>query len=712
MKRIISIILLLSMLLGVLASCSGGEKKSEVSKIAFEEDNITIEVGETVKLEPRIYPKSARDANLEWESSDKDVATVSDSGKVKGISEGITIISVEAENGESAICHVTVVAASSDPIVDSVYLEVMPGAVGFSNVDINNYSLPSTVKDVKKETSDKGYVVRLETKGYGSGFIILVGVSADCIVTGATCIASYETNNHENTYGANFIGKDLAGVRAVDLVAGSTMTTQAYRNAVIDAINAAAIVSGIEIDLRTEEEKFADALSAALPESDGSFTKLFISCYIHDAVDSIYKADNGAGYVCVFGNNSEGEFVGIDEDGEVLNPKGTYNESYAEISVARLTSIEFYDVDVTEYKNHDDRNIKTVFRNINYVKKTSVGNYVVEICATGYNSYSGYGDMVILVAISEDGRIIDAQTVSHSETPSFGGAQLEDGKYNSCFIGLGQSQSEMVDTVAGVTITTSAFKKAILNTFRAVEILKADESTDSGDTSNEYTLGLGIVYGDVTNTQINATIATVVLDEKGVIVAVKLDAVQNKYSITADGINFTNLLTKKELGYNYNMSAFGSSHIGNPTVKEWFEQAAAFEAWCIGKTIAEVEAMDLQTMSNGYIISADDALLNAGCTIQITDFIAAVVKAGNDEQAKTFTTDGEITLGLGINSSDNGSNGDDFEATVKMNIDYAAVVTVDSAIVAALNDASQPQVTIEDGEVIGTANLISKRELK
>ena len=230
-------------------------------------------------------------------------------------------------------------------------------------------------------------------------------------------------------------------------------------------------------------------------------------------------------------------------------------------------------------------------------------------------------------------------------------------------------------------------------------------------TEKEYTLGLGIVYGDITNAQINATIATIVVDENGVIVACKIDGVQNKYTIT-DTVTFTSLLTKKELGYDYNMAAYGHSLIGNATVKEWFEQAAAFEAWCVGKTVAEVEAMETQTMDNGYVISADDDLLGAGCTISITDFIAAVVKAGNDEQSMSFTTDGEIVLGLGVNSADNGSSGDDFEATVKMNIDYAAVASVDGVIVATLNDATQPQVTIEDGEVTATAKLISKRELK
>ena len=228
--------------------------------------------------------------------------------------------------------------------------------------------------------------------------------------------------------------------------------------------------------------------------------------------------------------------------------------------------------------------------------------------------------------------------------------------------------------------------------------------------TNEYTLGLGIVFGDITNAQINATIATVVLDSNGVIVDCKIDAVQNKFSCTENGIVFSNLLTKKELGFNYNMAAYGTPNWGT-TVKEWFEQAAIFEQYVIGKTAAELEALEYQEVNN-HLISKDEALLNAGCTIQIGEFVDAVVKACNDEQATTFTTEGEMVLGLGVNNADNGSTGDDFEATVKMNIDYAAVVTVDGVIVAALNDAAQPQATIEDGEVTATAKLISKRELK
>ena len=85
----------------------------------------------------------------------------------------------------------------------------------------------------------------------------------------------------------------------------------------------------------------------------------------------------------------------------------------------------------------------------------------------------------------------------------------------------------------------------------------------------------------------------------------------------------------------------------------------------------------------------------------------------------SFTTDGEIVLGLAANNSDNGTSGDDFEATIKMNIDYAAVVTVDGVIVATLNDAAQPQLTVIDGEEVtstsvgkGEGILKTKRELK
>ena len=46
-----------------------------------------------------------------------------------------------------------------------------------------------------------------------------------------------------------------------------------------------------------------------------------------------------------------------------------------------------------------------------------------------------------------------------------------------------------------------------------------------------------------------------------------------------------------------------------------------------GMTKAQLQAMPLQTMSNGYQISNDKALLDAGCTMSIEGIISVVAKS-------------------------------------------------------------------------------------
>jgi hypothetical protein len=241
-----------------------------------------------------------------------------------------------------------------------------------------------------------------------------------------------------------------------------------------------------------------------------------------------------------------------------------------------------------------------------------------------------------------------------------------------------------------------------------------------GSKEKEYKLGMGVAFGDFTNAQINATVATVVLDDAGKIVLCRIDTIQNKFAADENGVTFTSLQTKMELGDDYNMAKYGHSLVGNETVKEWYEQAKAFESWVVGKTADEVKNMKLQTMDNGYVIADEKDLLDAGCTISIEEFRDAVVKACNDEQGTTFKTAETFTLGVAANNEDNGSSlNEEGGYTVKMNVDFAASVVAGGKILASLNDAMQPQVAVDaDGNVTSTSVgkgegvLKTKRELR
>lgn len=249
---------------------------------------------------------------------------------------------------------------------------------------------------------------------------------------------------------------------------------------------------------------------------------------------------------------------------------------------------------------------------------------------------------------------------------------------------------------------------------------------DVDPTLVEYKLGMGVAFGGHSAVESNLTIATVVLDKDGKIVACRLDCAQNKYDFNEDeeDIVFSRLVSKMELGDAYGMAAHGKPNVEGGTVKEWYDQAKAFEAYVVGKTVAEVEAMTTQVVNN-HNISTDNALLNAGCTIDIVDFKAAVVKACNDDQGVTFETDKAFMLGVAVNSANDGSSAEDADNyVVKMNVEFAASVVIDGKVVATVNDAYQPNITVVEGDVelatVGTFagkadknnTFMTKRELK
>ena len=247
-----------------------------------------------------------------------------------------------------------------------------------------------------------------------------------------------------------------------------------------------------------------------------------------------------------------------------------------------------------------------------------------------------------------------------------------------------------------------------------------ESSTPEPDTTveAEYKLGMGIVVSMASsatnNAQVDATVATVVLDAEGKIVACRIDVAQNKMNVAEGAVDTAaTFKTKMEKGDEYGMAGKVDND-GNGVMLEWYEQTKAFEAYVVGKTAADVEAIETQFV-NGHYIAVDEALLGAGCSMQITDFIAAVVKACKDEQGMAFKTADTFTLGLAAKTSAAESTAAtaDAQAVVKMYSDFAATVVANGKILAALNDAIQPNITVgAEGEIVNASYKATKRELK
>ena len=349
------------------------------------------------------------------------------------------------------------IKANQDKAANEALLQVMPNGQGFEKLDLSAYTLPATVTDAYKEASG-GYVFQLKTTGYGSDFIIMCGVNPDGTISGTVCLSSTETLGHEKTFGANFTGKDAAGVDAVDTVSGATKTTQAYKNAMKDALNAAIILGGGSVDLRDPQQILNDNLSAALPAGEGKFTKLFIAEVI-EGIDAVYTADNGKGYVFVIGE----EFIPVDESGNTDNT--TVKTAYDTLVASTVE-----DIDLAPYGE--------TLKYITSAKKTASGNFIFEVKGPGYGIKGGddyhpaSGEYIIVrVSMTPEGKIIDTFTVSQEESKGIGDA-CADEKFYGQFDGKTESDYKDIDAIAGATMTTDGYLTAIERAFAALNTLK------------------------------------------------------------------------------------------------------------------------------------------------------------------------------------------------------------------------------------------------
>ena len=173
---------------------------------------------------------------------------------------------------------------------------------------------------------------------------------------------------------------------------------------------------------------------------------------------------------------------------------------------------------------------------------------------------------------------------------------------------------------AGCTIYIAEFANAID---------KAISNATASNATKKDTLKLGVAttqtVADATedkagSNKVEISFFAAAVNAEGKVVAASSDCVEVSFGFDTTGVSTFDatkeVLSKKEKADSYGMKAYGGS------AKEWYEQAAAFDAACIDKTATEIGGL----MAEDYKGTAD--LQAAGCTIYVSGFVKAASKIG------------------------------------------------------------------------------------
>jgi hypothetical protein len=262
-------------------------------------------------------------------------------------------------------------------------------------------------------------------------------------------------------------------------------------------------------------------------------------------------------------------------------------------------------------------------------------------------------------------------------------------------------------------------KKTIIFALIAIMLLSlaacAGTATTAGDQSVKT--GLGVVFSNSNSTDpadgkdgvidSQAYAAAVIVDKDGKVVKCVIDAMQSRFTFTtASEITTaadTVFKSKNELGNDYGMK--GSSSIQ----KEWFEQAAAFAAYSVGKTADQIKNI---AVTNGV---ASDADLKSSVTVHIAPFQNAVLKAiANAADMGAKATD---KLGIGIEgtAAQTTQKAADGKPATAVAYNYYTATTFDAngKVTSCIIDASQGQFSVENGKISTDLNaeIKTKNEL-
>jgi electron transport complex protein RnfG len=379
----------------------------------------------------------------------------------------------------SAINMITgpIIEAQRAAAANGALIEVMPDGTGFEEIDISALGLPEAITNAYKETSGKGYVFRVTSTGYKPGMVIMVGINAEGKITGTKCLETQDTFGKEPQIDNTYIDQSIADF-VPNMIAGATMTSIGYRDAVNTALQSFVLASGGKLDPAIAlEGKIAELApgftTPAAIEASGSFKK-------------ILKASNDAGfaYISSDGENAFLTLVSATGGCAVFDAEGNnVTDAHAELATEAKAHAA---ANQKSYADDLTTKITRLFADASDVASIEVPTFGTIVSASTFKSngadyyafYSrsmGFHQMDVFVIIDANGAIakIDAKQYIFDEEyfGNFGGMDVA--AYKAGFEGLTpETWTGDAAVIATATMTSNAMKQSTEDAFAAFNSIK------------------------------------------------------------------------------------------------------------------------------------------------------------------------------------------------------------------------------------------------
>ena len=138
-----------------------------------------------------------------------------------------------------------VIAAAAAERAETARRDILPHAESFILLEADG--LPKTITAVYATTNNAGYLFMITVNGYGGEINLVCGIDADGKIIRTMTLAETETKGIATPVFAKeplYIGKDRK-LEGIDAVSGATITSNAYKNGILDAFDAFEIVRGM-----------------------------------------------------------------------------------------------------------------------------------------------------------------------------------------------------------------------------------------------------------------------------------------------------------------------------------------------------------------------------------------------------------------------------------------------------------------------------------